>query len=46
VFVKADKIKDEMKAHLDGKEKKPKWVKVLDWPGEMADRMSDKIEVG
>lgn len=46
VFVKADRIKDEMKGYVDGKERTPKWVKMLDWPGVVADKMSDKIEVG
>nr|AQM50087.1 P-type ATPase HA2 [Dunaliella maritima] len=44
VFVKADLIKDELKGHIDGKEKTPGWVKALDWPGETADKISDKIE--
>jgi len=45
IFVKADLIKDELKGHLDGKERTPGWVKALDWPGETADMISDKIEV-
>jgi hypothetical protein len=45
VFVKADLIKDELKGHIDGKEKTPAWVRALSWPGETADKISDKIEV-
>lgn len=45
IFNKADHIKESLKGELEGENMIPFWVKALEWPGNMADKISDQVEV-
>jgi len=38
-------MKEKAKDELDGYAKLPSWVRALDWPGTIADKCSDRVEV-
>lgn len=44
-FTQAEHMKEKAKDDIDGYDKLPGWVKALDWPGIIADKCSDSIEV-